>query len=119
MTDEVSGTPSHSAGSTVPDLNPNTQAPVSPVTPEGPGLLATRNNGPWEKHTQSQKGSLFSMPLGRMESSLPLQAEAGREFTPSKTLRPLHATSHPGPEPQELSYLVPFTAVYSTKASLH
>ena len=35
----------------MPDLNPNTQAPVSRVTPEGFSFLATRNNGPWEKHT--------------------------------------------------------------------
>ena len=57
--------PFHSAGVTVPDLNPNTQALVSRVTPEGLSFLATRNNGPWEKHTQFGKGQpFFSAPLG-------------------------------------------------------
>lgn len=51
----------------MPDLNPNTQAPVSRVTPEGFSFLATRNNGPWEKHTQFGKGEpFFSAPLGVM-----------------------------------------------------
>lgn len=74
MTEEVLGTPFHSAGIIVPDLNPNTQAPVSRVTPEGPSFLATRNNGPWEKHTQFGKGQpFFSAPLGRMGNALLLQ----------------------------------------------
>lgn len=59
--------PFHSVGIIVPDRNPNTQAPVSRVTPEGPGFLATGNNGPWEKHTQFGKGRpFFSAPLGRL-----------------------------------------------------
>lgn len=59
--------PFHSVGIIVPDLNPNTQAPVSRVTPEGPSFLATGNNGPWEKHTQFGKGQpFFSAPLGRL-----------------------------------------------------
>lgn len=53
--------PFHSAGIIVPDLNPNTQAPVSRATPEGPSFLATGNNGPWEKHTQFGKGQPFSL----------------------------------------------------------
>lgn len=51
--------PFHSAGIVVPDLNPNTQAPVSRVTPEGPGFLATGNNGPWEKHTVWERAAFF------------------------------------------------------------
>jgi hypothetical protein len=66
MTEEVLGIPSHSTAIIVPDLNPNTQAPVSRATPEGlvswqPGTMAPG------KSTQSLgKGSLFSVPLGRM-----------------------------------------------------
>lgn len=75
--------PFHSAGVIVPDLNPNTQALVSRVTPEGLSFLATRNNGPWEKHTQFGKGQpFFSAPLGTTGSSPPLQAESGGKFKP-------------------------------------
>lgn len=75
--------PFHSAGVIVPDLNPNTQALVSRVTPEGLSFLATRNNGPWEKHTQFGKGQpFFSAPLGMTGSSPPLQAASGGKFKP-------------------------------------
>lgn len=83
MTEEVPGTPFHSAGVIVPDLNPNTQAPVSRVTPEGPSFLATGNNGPWEKHTQIGKGQpFFSAPLGRTGNSHFCKAESGGKVKP-------------------------------------
>lgn len=90
--------PFHSAGVIVPDLNPNTQAPVSRVTPEGPSFLATGNNGPWEKHTQFGKGQpFFSAPLGRMGNSPLLQASHAHFPTLTLSCRksPRQAGAHP------------------------
>lgn len=96
MTEEVLGMPFHSASVIVPDLNPNTQAPVSRVTPEGLGFLATRNNGPWEKHTHFGKGQpFFSAPLG---TSRELSSTVGRVWRDIQALRPLGP-----PEPRSLA----------------
>lgn len=101
MTKEVLGTPSHSAGIIVPDLNPNTQAPVSRVTPEGRGFLATRNNGPWEKHTQFGKGRpVLSAPLGRSRpltwAESPFKPEGGGLRAHLPTLSPSCRSLPPG-----------------------
>lgn len=95
--------PFHSVGIIVPDLNPNTQAPVSRVTPEGPGFLATENNGPWEKHTQFGKGQpFFSAPLGRMRGlHFCRQSLGGRSR--QEGIGPPLPSSHPNLEPQKVS----------------
>lgn len=99
MTKEVPGPPSHSAGVIVPDLNPNTQAPVSRVTPEGLSLQATGNNGPWEKHTpfgkrrpsssapdfcrQSHQGNANQKDLWVFSAYLPPQIQSCRNSSRS------------------------------------
>lgn len=95
--------PFHSAGIIVPDPNPNTQAPVSRVTPEGPSFLATGNNGPWEKHTQFGNGRpFFSAPLGRMRGRhFGRQRPEGRSR--QEGIGPPLPSSHPHPEPQEVA----------------
>lgn len=92
--------PFRSAGIIVPDPDPNTQAPVSRVTPEGPGSLATGNNGPWEKHTQFGKGRpFFSAPLGRTRGlCVGRQSPEGRSR--QESVGPPPPSSHPQPELQ-------------------
>lgn len=64
MTEEGPGRPGSSAAFIAVDLKPNTQAPVSLATPEGPCFLATKNNSPWENLVQLFLGKLLGLVLG-------------------------------------------------------